>query len=170
MDKNLKQIKPMECPVCHKFHFTKLYEFDRDELGLTPNTTRCRLCGWYYDLEQLKDPDLEHQANEISLNQYRAWYKEKIKTNKRWEYSREFAGEPEPHKCPVYDEYIFKDTLSADICPICGWEDYGYEANPDYKPWPAIMSFNERKKWFAEQRKKRTQNIKIVYSEGINNL
>jgi hypothetical protein len=35
------------------------------------------MCCWYYDLEQTKNPDLENQANKMSLNQYKVWYKEK---------------------------------------------------------------------------------------------
>lgn len=81
MDKNAKQIKPMLCPVCGEFYFTKLDDVDREQLGLTPNTTQCTRCGWFYDLEQVADPNLGNQANEMSLNQYKAWYKGKIKGN-----------------------------------------------------------------------------------------
>ncbi len=153
MDKNLKQIKPMSCPICGKFYFTELLDVEIEQLHMTPNTTQCSMCGWYYDLEQLKDPDLEHQANEMSLNQYKKWYKDKIKENPKWEYYQDFIGEPEPHKCPVCGEYIFKDSLSSDICPICGWNDCGFEEDPDEKPGLYMMSFNEHKKWFMEQRK-----------------
>lgn len=154
MDKNLKQIKPMLCPVCGKFYFSELNDTDTKQLGLTPNTTQCRRCGWYYDLEQLKNPDLENQSNTMSLNQYHKWYKEKTKENKDWQYYLDFIGKPEPHKCPVCGEYTFKDALSSGICPICGWEDTGFEDDPDEKPGPNMMSFNETKKWFQNQRKK----------------
>ncbi|MEG2053174.1 MAG: hypothetical protein RRZ92_04415 [Bacilli bacterium] len=40
----------MSCPVCDKFYFTKLIDVDIDQLGLTPNTTQCSMCGWFYDL------------------------------------------------------------------------------------------------------------------------
>ncbi len=73
----------------------------------------------------------------MSLNEYKKWYKNKIKQNKKWEYYLDFVGEPEPHKCLV-----------------CGWEDTGFEDVPDVKPSPYMMSLNEYKKWFAEQRKK----------------
>ena len=66
MDKNVKQIKPMLCPVCQKFYFTKLDGFDVEQLGLAPNTMQCSRCGWHYDLEQTKDPDLKNGANEMS--------------------------------------------------------------------------------------------------------
>lgn len=152
MDKNVKQIKPMLCPVCGKFYFTELLE-DEIEKGETPNTTQCRKCGWFYDLEQLDNPDLEHQSNEMSLNQYKKWYKNKIKENKKWEYYLDFVGDPEPHMCPLCGEHKFKDTLSSEICPVCGWEDTGFEVEPNEKPGPYMMSFNERKQWFEEQRK-----------------
>ena len=153
MDKNLKQIKPLLCPVCGKFYFSELTYVAIEQLGMTPNTTQCRKCGWFYDLEQVENPDLEHQSNKMSLNQYKEWYKNKIKENAKWEYYLDFVGDPEPHKCPVCGEYMFKDSLSSDICPVCGWEDTGFEDDPDEKPGPYMMSFNERKKWFDEQRK-----------------
>ena len=153
MDKNLKQIKPMLCPVCGKFYFTELLDFEIEQHGATPNTTQCRKCGWFYDLEQVADPNHKNESNEMSLNEYRAWYKTKIKENRKWEYYLDFIGDPEPHLCPVCGEYEFKDSLSSDICPVCGWEDTGYEEEPDYKPHPLIMSFNETKKRFEEQRK-----------------
>ena len=152
MANNSKQLKPMSCPVCDKFYFTKLSD-EEIEKGETPNKQQCSICGWFYDLEQTENPDLERESNEMSLNQYKKWYEDKIKESPEWEYYKDFVGEPEPHKCPVCGEYIFKDALSYDICPVCGWEDYGFENDPDYKPYPNIMSFNERKKWFLEQRK-----------------
>ena len=133
-------------------YFSELFDEDIEE-GETPNTTQCRECGWFYDLEQVADPNLENQSNEMSLNQYKEWYKKKIKENKKWEYYLDFVGEPEPHKCPLCGEYTFKDALTSDICPVCGWEDTGFEEWPDEKPNPYMMSLNGRKKWFAEQRK-----------------
>ena len=137
MDKHLKQIKPMLCPVCGKFYFSKLSDTDIEQLGMTPNTTQCTRCGWYYDLEQLKDPDLENQSNKMSLNQYKNWYQAKISQDKKWQYYLDFIGKQEPHKCPV-----------------CGWEDTGFEKEPDEKPSPYMMSFNETKAWFKKQREK----------------
>lgn len=153
MDKNLKQIKPMLCPVCGKFYFSELLDLDIEQLGKTPNTTQCSRCGWFYDLEQVNNPDLGNESNEMSLNQYKKWYQEKIKENPKWEYYQDFVGDPEPHKCPVCGEYTFKDLLSSDICPVCGWEDTGFEDDPDTKPSPYMMSCNERKQWFDDQRK-----------------
>lgn len=153
MDKNLKQIKPMLCPVCGKFYFSELNDVEINQLGMKPNNIQCRKCGWFYDLEQVSNPNLENESNQMSLNQYKSWYKNKIKENSKWEYYLDFVGQPEPHKCPVCGEYMFKDSLSSDICPVCGWEDTGFEDDPDEKPGPYMMSFNERKKWFGEQRK-----------------
>ncbi len=149
----MKQIKPMDCPVCGKFYFSELSDVYLEQVGLTPNTTQCSMCGWYYDLEQLADPDLKNESNEMSLNEYRVWYKQKIKENPKWEYLLEHMPKPTPHFCPLCGEYIFPDELSYDICPVCGWEDYGFEDEPDDKPNDYMMSFNERKKWFEEQRK-----------------
>lgn len=159
MDKKEKQVKPMECPICGKFFFTKLTE-DDIAAGETPNEQQCCFCGWFYDLEQLKNPDLENQSNKMSLNEYKVWYKEKIKQNHRWEYYRENMGKPEPHVCPVCGEYTFKDTLSYDVCPVCGWTDYGTENEPDETPTPYLMSLNDRKVWFAKQRE---QNSKFRF-------
>ncbi|MEG2270061.1 MAG: hypothetical protein RSC27_01880 [Bacilli bacterium] len=61
----------MICPVCDKFYFTKLIDVDIDQLGLTPNTTQCRMYGWFYDLEQFKDPNLKNDSNAMSLNEYK---------------------------------------------------------------------------------------------------
>lgn len=151
MDKKEKQVKPMECPVCHKFYFTKLTE-DELEDGETPNEQQCSSCGWYYDLEQFKDPDLENESNKMSLNQYKEWYHTQIKKNHRWNYSRANRPAPKPHKCPVCNEYTFKDSICHHICPVCGWEDSGFEEFPDEKMSISSMSFHQRKEWFAKQR------------------
>lgn len=44
----------------------------------------CPICGWEDDEFQCDDPDLEGGANELSLNQYRAWYRKKIKKQPDW--------------------------------------------------------------------------------------
>ncbi|MBE6136312.1 MAG: hypothetical protein E7181_03500 [Erysipelotrichaceae bacterium] len=85
----------------------------------------------------------------MSLNQYKNWYKQKIKDNNNWEYYLDFIGDPEPHKCPVCGEYVFPNLNSYDICPVCGWEDDevfdGGGANG--------ISLEEAKENFAEKRK-----------------
>lgn len=144
----------MICPVCDKFYFTKLIDVDIDQLGLTPNTTQCRMYGWFYDLEQFKDPNLKNDSNAMSLNEYKEWYKKKIKENKKWEYYQDFVGDPVPTKCKLCGEHTFKDRLTYDICPICGWQDNGFEDDPDEKPSDWEMSFNDYRKWFKEQRAK----------------
>lgn len=108
----------------------------------------------HYDLEQTECPDWAGQSNEMSLNEYRRWYKKKRKENPKWEYYQDFIGSPEPHVCPVCGEYRFPDVLSYDVCPVCGYEDYGYDSTPDEKRCSSSMSINERKAWFAENRAK----------------
>ncbi len=152
MDKTKKQIKPMECPVCHKFYFTKLEEWEI-KAGETPNEQFCFRCGWHYDLEQLSDPDLKNQSNEMSLNEYRTWYKQKRKESKKWDYFEEHIPDPIPTKCPICGEYTFKNEQDFDICPICGWENNGFELTPDESTGPYSMTFAERKAWFLEKRK-----------------
>ncbi len=152
MANNSKQLKPMSCPVCDKFYFTKLSE-DEISNGETPNQQQCDECGWFYDLEQSKNPDLENQTNKMSLNQYKAWYKEKLKENPKWEYYQDFIGDPEPHLCPVCGEHMFEDGLSYDICPVCGWQDDGYEVDPDDENGGPSERFLEHRKQFLEKRK-----------------
>lgn len=88
MDTKTKQIKPMMCPVCGRFYFDKLNE-DELKAGETPNETQCSRCGWYYDLEQTKDPSLKKQSNEMSLREYKEWYRKKIAENPKWDYFEE---------------------------------------------------------------------------------
>ena len=154
MDRDSKQIVQMMCPVCNKFYFSELSDVEIEQVGLTPNTTQCSVCGWFYDLEQVNDPELENQSNKMSLKQYRLWYKAKIQENPKWEYYQDYIGEPSPHKCPLCGEYTFQDELSYDICPVCGWQDCGYEEMPDEKQSSYAMSFNERKQWFAAKRQR----------------
>ncbi len=163
MDKSLKQIIPMLCPVCGEFYFSELTDVDIEQLGLTPNDVQCSRCGWYYDLEQLNDPDLKKQSNQMSLNEYKKWYEDKIKINPKWEYYVDFIGDPEPHMCPVCGEYLFKDFMSYDICPVCGWEDDdefdGKGANRLTLD-ESILNFKKKRKdnpsykWFDDDSKK----------------
>ena len=122
MNKDVKQIEPMLCPVCGEFYFSKLDEYEL-EFGRKPNDVYCHKCGWHYDLEQTKDPNLKNQANALSLTEYKEEYQKKISENPKYDYFEEHMPEPVPHKCPVCGEYIFKDNHSFDICPVCGWED-----------------------------------------------
>ncbi len=152
MDKNLKQIKPMLCPVCGRFYFTELNEYELAN-GETPNEVQCSRCGWYYDLEQVADPNLKNQSNEMSLNEYKEWYKQKIKEKKNWTYYIENMPPKVPFKCPVCGEYVFKDYQDFTYCPVCGFENNGFDDRPDERIGDYCMTLNERKKWFSEQRK-----------------
>lgn len=155
MDKGNRKIKPMLCPVCGKLEFEELTDWDYENLDIRDaNEYQCRECGWYYDLEQTNDPDLEDQANKMSLNQYRAWYQEKLKENIAYEYWREEISDPEPHPCPLCGEYMFPDVLSSYICPVCGWQDTGFEELPDEPDSEGQPTFNQHKKIFEEARKK----------------
>ena len=151
-----KQIVPMKCPVCGITKFVKLYN-EEIEMGISPNDCQCDICGWYYDLEQTKNPNLKNQANKKSLNEYIKWYQEKISENPKWRYIDTFKPKRVKHPCPVCGKYIFKSTISYDICPICGWEDNGFEDYPHDIPYEGGKSFYQTKK---EYFKKLGKNIK----------
>ncbi len=65
----------------------------------------------------------------MSLNEYRAWYTNKLNENPNFCFFEEIVDSyiPVPHKCPVCGKYEFKDYICHDICPYCGWEDDGSE-------------------------------------------
>ncbi len=46
--------------------------------------------------------------------------------NPKYDYFEEHIPNPVPHKCPVCGEYVFKNSHSYDVCPICGWDDDGW--------------------------------------------
>ena len=153
MDNDKKQIRPMDCPVCGKVFFDELTPLQM-KMGITPNMMHCYECGWYYDWDQIQNPDLANGANEMSLNQYREWYKRKIEEDPNWNHADAVAKTDKvKHPCPVCGEYTFKNLVSEEICPVCGWEDTGFEDAPDERPNDYMMSLNEHKKWFAEKRK-----------------
>ena len=54
-----------KCPCCG--HYT---------LGVTRQYDICPVCYWEDDPFQFDDPDLEHEANTVSLNQAKENYKE----------------------------------------------------------------------------------------------
>ena len=156
MTKKDKRFKSISCPVCDEFYFSKP---DRDnyeeELQEYLNgDVQCNHCGWIYDLYQAEHPDSKDGHNEMSVNEYKKWFENKLKENPNYDYFEEHMPDPIPHKCPVCGEYEFPDELSSDICPVCGWEDIGFERVPDEKPSAHMMSFNETVDWFKEQRKK----------------
>ncbi len=155
MGKINKKFKPMMCPVCDEMYFSgpNKNSYDEDLKEYLEGEVQCSHCGWIYDLHQAENPDSKEGFNEMSVNEYKAWFENKIKENPDYDYSEEHMPKPGPHKCPVCGEYEFADELSSDICPVCGWEDIGFEDVPDEKPSEYMMSFNERLSWFKEKRK-----------------
>lgn len=156
MDKIEKKFKPMSCPVCDSMYFSSPHRdtYERDLQKYLSGEEQCNHCGWIYDLYQAEHPDSKDGYNEMSVNEYKKWFENKLKENPNYDYLEEHIPDPVPHKCPVCGEYEFPDILSSDICPVCGWEDIGFEEVPDEKPSTHMMSFNETVAWFKEQRKK----------------
>lgn len=156
MAKIEKKFKPMSCPVCDEMYFSGPHRdtYDEDIVDYLNGDVRCDHCGWIYDLYQAEHPDSKEGYNEMSVNEYKKWFENKLKENPDYDYSDEHRPAPVPHKCPVCGEYEFPNILSSDICPVCGWEDIGYEEIPDEKPNDYMMSFNETVAWFKEKRKK----------------
>lgn len=115
---NVKNYAEMDCPVCHEFHFSELDESDIEIYDFI----QCPHCGWKCDLEQTRDKNLENGTNELSLNKYRAWFKNKLKEDPNYDY-QEDNYDPEAHMCPVCGKHKFSDVGSFEICPQCGWED-----------------------------------------------
>ena len=155
MDKINKKFKPMMCPVCDDMYFSgpNKNSYDEDLEEYLNGEVQCRHCGWIYDLHQAENPDSKEGFNEMSVNEYKAWFENKIKENPEYDYFEEHMPEPTPHKCPVCGEYEFEDECSYDICPVCGWEDddwfEGGGANE--------MSLEEAKEDFAKKRKNNPQ-------------
>lgn len=58
-------MKKHNCPVCEKHIFS---EYGSYEI--------CPICGWEDDKLQLKKPDYDGGANEMSLNEYRKNWRE----------------------------------------------------------------------------------------------
>lgn len=143
------KIEAMLCPVCGEYYFSS----SKGESDVDSAVDQCRHCGWLYDLEQAKNPDLGNKTNKLSLNDYKKEFMTKVKANPNYDYFEENLPPLKPHKCPVCGEYTFEDELSSVICPICGWEDTGFEDTPDIKPSPFMKSLNEAIVDFKEKRK-----------------
>ncbi len=121
------EYKPMACPVCDKFYFGKWQ--DGDEYI----SHYCHCCGWVYDRKQAKYHDLKDGKNEMSVNEYKAWYKSKLAEDPDYDYITAHIPPPQPHDCPVCGKHQFEDINSFGICPHCGWEDDGVlEESPYY--------------------------------------
>lgn len=160
----IPQIEAMDCPVCKKMKFEPL-SWDAIFCDVTPGDVHCVFCGWKYDIKQTESPNLKKQTNEMSLNEYRKWYDEKISVNPDYIFFEEETDKyvPTPHMCPVCEKYEFKDESSYDICPYCGWEDDGLmEAEPDL--WAGCandLCLNDFRKRYDELV---TKNPKYKYS------
>lgn len=68
------QIEKCVCPVCGNFEFEPLTWEDLYG-GMRPSDVYCMICGWYYSPEQVSSPELANGVNEMSLKEYRAWYR-----------------------------------------------------------------------------------------------
>jgi len=118
-----KRFKKMDCPVCNKFSFVEPTESDLEDPEYSIDDDYCFICGWNYDLDQTENPDLKNGNNEMSLNEYKEWYRLKIKENPNWEYLESVCPPPAPHECPICGKHEFKDKWCYEVCPQCGWED-----------------------------------------------
>lgn len=128
----MNNFKPMECPICHQYYFTDDTNKEKEDLEYEgKQEDYCSHCGWQYDLYQVEHPDVAKCTNELSLNDYKKWFEEKIKENPDYDYSQDNYSET-PHLCPVCGRFEFQDESSFDICPYCGWQDDGLmEDEPD---------------------------------------
>ena len=124
----MKRFRPMDCPVCGEFYFSGPIKDDYEEelKEYINGEVYCYHCGWIYDLDQAENPDSANGYNQLSVNDLKRLFAEKIKENPDYDYLEEHKPAPTPHLCPVCGEYEFEDIDSFDICPICGWEDDGY--------------------------------------------
>ena len=89
----IDNFKPMECPICHKYYFAENTNLEE--------TNYCRHCGWKYDLLQCEYPEVGHLTNELSLNEYKKWYKKKLAKNSNYDYKKENCNYG-PHNFPVF--------------------------------------------------------------------
>ena len=110
------KLKKILCPICGEYYFVELTEEEKKE-GILPSDDFCITCGWRFDERQIIDNNLKTDINELSINEYREWYKKKIKENPNYNYLDENKPASIPHKCPVCGKHEFADELSYDICP-----------------------------------------------------
>lgn len=165
--KNSDGVNGTICPVCGKI-FSDDTRKEKADPDYEPFIDRCRHCGWYYDPKQVENPDLRYSENEMSLNEYREWFKRKISKCPEYDYRTDFRSESAIHMCPVCGKYKFEWENSFCICPYCGWEDNALQNDdPDYvsesnrlslneyrKQYEKLVSENPRYKWLDQLRKK----------------
>ena len=155
----MKRFKPMLCPICGEMYFSEpseaedLKECKEDIAAYLNGEVQCRHCGWIYDIDQAENPNSTDGYNDLSLNDYKKKYAEKIKENPDYDYSEENRQPPEPHKCPVCGEYEFANESSFAICPVCGWEDDGISENTPDEISPLGTSLRQYRKDFQNKRK-----------------
>lgn len=150
---DVPQIEKTKCPICGKYEFEPLSWTDI-YCGVTPSDVYCMNCGWHYSPEQVRRPDLKESVNEMSLNEYKIWYSNKMAENPKFNYFEEQTKNyvPSPHKCPVCGKYIFKDDASYEICPYCGWEDDGVQlSDQDFAGGANDLSLRAYRKLYREK-------------------
>ncbi len=145
----MKDFKEMLCPVCGEFEFNR--PSDGDYVFYEDGLVRCTKCGWIYDLKQTENPDLKEGFNKLSLNEYKKDFAAKIAKKPDYDWFDENPPKMVPHKCPVCGEHTFPEEFSFEICPICGWQDDGFDSEPDYIG-ASEVSFNEAKAIFKDKR------------------
>ena len=149
------KLKKKLCPICGEYYFTELSEEEKKR-GLLSSDEFCTVCGWRYDEIQLKDQKLVTDINKMSFEEYKKWYDEKRKENPNYNFLESTKSPSKPHKCPICGKYDFKDEISYDICPYCGWEDSGFD-EIGHRDEPFNMfgkTFNMFKKEYEELIKK----------------
>ena len=146
---DIPQVEKSLCPVCKKFQFEPI-TWDDLYCGIVPSDVYCFSCGWHYDSQQSESPDKKNGANEMSLNEYKAWYAKKTEENSKYSFFNEETSNyvSSPHKCPVCGKYRFKDLYSFDICPFCGWEDDGSDEDNNEISGPNNLRFSDYKKHY----------------------
>ena len=165
----MPRFKEMVCPVCGKT------DFDLPKGSGKENKLRyygqgrivCYYCGWIYDANQAANPESKRGQNELSVVEMREDYQARIakEPNYYWFSTKRIPWES--HVCPVCREHRFPNEPSFDICPVCGWQDDGMEANPEMESaigltYPdAVKEFKEKRtknpyyRWAVEVRQKR---------------
>jgi len=150
----IKNFKPMCCPICDNFYFSKpRWE---EAVNEYEEGVYCSSCGWIYDYNQFLDKDLKIGKNKMSLNEYKVWYNDQLKEDPNFDYFEKYIKkDPVPHMCPVCGEYEFDQELSYDICSVCGWQDDGCEVPDDgvEQIGANTLTYSEHKKQFLEKRK-----------------